>query len=352
MPGSLRKRAATRLAETKPIKVQVIAAFGMLFLLGLSGSIFYGSLPGWSLMDGLYMTFITLTTIGFSEVHPLTSAARIFTIVISVVGVLTIGFIVARTTQLFVTGPTLKLRHMKRVIDDLNGHYILCGFGRLGQRIARDFHDDGKPFLVIENSPQKIEKLIEAGYLYLEGNAEEDKVLQDAGIERARGIVTTLTSDSDNVFVTLLAREFNSDIFILARTNASANARRLYRAGANKVISPYEIGADRMARVVLRPNVDRFLEQALNVQGLDLQIEEVEVLPASELDGQTLSGAKFRQHYGAMVIGIVERSSKEVTFNPPADRHLKAGDILVVLGDVKMVRAVKNAAGHEEDGHN
>lgn len=352
MAGSFRKRASRRLAETEPVKVQVIAAFGVLFVLGVSGTIVYGLLPGWSLMDGLYMTFITLTTIGFAEVHPLTEATRIFTIVISVVGVLTIGFIVARTTQLFVTGPTLKLRHMKRAIQDLTNHYIICGYGRLGQRIARDFKDDGRPFLVIENAPLKIDKLTEAGHLYLEGNAEEDRVLQDAGIERARGIVTTLTSDSDNVFVTLLAREMNPDIFILARTNASANARRLYRAGANKVISPYEIGADRMARVVLRPNVDRFLERALHVQGLDLQIEEVEILEASDLDGQTLSGAQFRQHYGAMVVGIVDRSTGDVTFNPAPDRLLAAGDVLIVIGDLKMVRLVKIASGHDAAGHN
>jgi voltage-gated potassium channel len=349
MIGSLREHASRKLADTEPIKVQVAAAFGLLFLLGVCGTFVYGLLPGWSLMDGLYMTFITLTTIGFAEVHPLTGFARIFTIAISVVGVLTIGFIVARTTQLFVTGPTLKLRHMKRSIDSLSDHYVICGYGRLGQRIARDFKDDGRPFLVIENAESKIEKLSEAGHLFLEGNAEEEKVLREAGIGRARGIVTTLTSDSDNVFVTLLAREINPDIFILARTNASANARRLYRAGANKVISPYEIGADRMARVVLRPNVDRFLERALHVQGLDLQIEEIEVLEGSELEGSSLSGAQFRQHYGAIVVGLVERSTKEVTFNPAADRLLNAGDVLIVIGDIKMVRLVREGCGHRVD---
>ncbi len=346
MPGSIQERAARKLAETEPIRVQVVAAFGILFVLGICGTVVYGTLPGWTIMDGLYMTFITLTTIGFGEVHPLTGLARIFTIAISVVGVLTIGFIVARTTQLFVTGPTLKLRHMKRSIDALSNHYIICGFGRLGQRIARDFKDDGRAFLVVENSPGKIEKLQEVGHLYLEGNAEEERILRDAGIDRAQGIVTTLTSDSDNVFVTLLAREINPNIFILARTNASANARRLYRAGANKVISPYEIGADRMARVVLRPNVDRFLERALHVQGLDLQIEEIEIIQGSNLDGVSLSSAQFRQHYGAIVVGLVERSTKEVTFNPDADRQLSAEDVLIVIGDAKMVRSVKEACGH------
>lgn len=347
-----RDRAARKIAETEPVRVQVFIAFGMLFLLGIVGSVVYGMLPGWTMMDGLYMTFITLTTIGFSEVHPLTGFARIFTIGISVVGVLTIGFIVARTTQLFVTGPTLKLRHMKRSIDGLNDHYILCGYGRLGQRIARDFEEDGKTFLVIENSSSKIEKLEHAGFLYLEGNAEEEEVLHDAGIDRARGIITTLTSDSDNVFVTLLAREINPGIFILARTNASSNARRLYRAGANKVISPYEIGADRMARVVLRPNVDRFLERALHVQGLDLQIEEISVLPGSDLDGQTLGGAHFRQSYGAMVVGIVDGSTRDVTFYPSPDRELKPEDVLIVIGDTRVVGLVRQGCGHDTPGHN
>jgi voltage-gated potassium channel len=149
-----------------------------------------------------------------------------------------------------------------------------------------------------------------------------------------------------------MAREINPGIFILARTNASGNARRLYRAGANKVISPYEIGADRMARVVLRPNVDRFLEQALHVQGLDLQIEEIEVLPGSDLDGQSLSGAQFRQYFGAMVVGIVEGSTRDVTFYPSADQILKPTDVLIVIGDTKMVRLVELGCGHTPDGHN
>ena len=172
-------------------------------------------------------------------------------------------------------------------------------------------------------------------------NAEEDHVLREAGIDRALGVISTLTSDADNVFVTLLARELNPKLFILARTNSEENARRLYRAGADKVISPYEIGADRMARVILKPNVDRFLEHALHVGGLDLQIEEIQVEAGSSIEGRSLRESDFRNSYGAMVVGVVSGDEGDVTFNPSADREFTAGDVLVVFGDGTMIEEVR-----------
>jgi voltage-gated potassium channel len=149
------------------------------------------------------------------------------------------------------------------------------------------------------------------------------------------------------VFVTLLARELNPNLFILARTNSEENARRLYRAGANKVISPYEIGADRMARVILKPNVDRFLERALHIGGLDLVIEEVEVEEGSAIEGSTLRSIDFRNSYGAIVLGVVSSDERGVTFNPEADRPLVAGDVLVIIGDGLMIENVRLGCGRD-----
>jgi voltage-gated potassium channel len=227
------------------------------------------------------------------------------------------------------------------MIDRISGHYILCGFGRLGQRIAHDLHEAGKPLLIIENDAAKLERLADSDYLYLAGNAEEDSILKDAGIDRAVGLISTLTADADNVFVTLLARELNPDLFILTRTNTEENTLRLYRAGADKVISPYEIGADRMARVILKPNTDRFLEKALHVGGLDLQIEEVKVEAGSEMEGSSLRESDFRKLFGAIVIGVVGAEQTGVSFNPSPDRTFVAGDVLVIIGDKRMIGNVR-----------
>jgi voltage-gated potassium channel len=337
-----------KLTDMEPTQFQVLSAAVFLVLLIVSSSFAFASRPGWTLIDGLYMTFITITTIGFQEVRPLGPMGRILTIIIGTVGVVTLGFIVTRTTQLFVTGPTtLKKRHRLRMIGRIDQHYIICGYGRLGQRIARDLDEAGKDFLVIENSDTKLQRLAETDYLFLEGNAEEDRVLREAGIDRAVGVISTLTSDSDNVFVTLLARELNPSLFILARTNSEENARRLYRAGANKVISPYEIGADRMARVILKPNVDRFLERALHISGLDLVIEEVEIREGSAMEGTSLKSSDFRNSYGAIVLGVISADDRAVTFNPSADRTLAAGDVLVIIGDGAMIETVRKGCRSE-----
>lgn len=345
MPGRQITGLWGRIASTEPALLQVLGATVFLILLIIAGTLAFASNPGWTFVDGLYMTFITISTIGFQEVHPLTPFGRILTIGIGVVGIVTLGFIVTRTTQLFVAGPlTLKKRHLRRMIDRVEDHYIICGFGRLGQRIASDLQQAGKRFVIIENNEAKLERLEDAEYLHLAGNAEEDSVLQEAGIERAVGLISTLTEDSDNVFVTLLARELNPSIFILTRTNTEENARRLYRAGADKVISPYEIGADRMARVILKPHADRFLEQALHVSGLDLLIEEVRIEVGSSIEGKSLRECDFRNTYGAIVVGIVEAESGEVTFNPEPDQALTEGDFLVIIGDQKMIDNVRKGA--------
>jgi voltage-gated potassium channel len=166
------KDLSKKITEMEPTLFQVVAAVVFLVLLIISSSFAFASRPGWTIVDGLYMTFITITTIGFQEVHPLGETGRILTIIVGTVGVITLGFIVTRTTQLFVTGPTtLKIRHRRRMIGRIDHHYIICGYGRLGQRIARDLDDARKEFLVVDNDPGKLQRLSETDYLFLEGNA-------------------------------------------------------------------------------------------------------------------------------------------------------------------------------------
>jgi len=226
-------------------------------------------------------------------------------------------------------------------INNLSDHYIICGYGRVGQRLAEDLTADGRPFVVVDIDEDEIAELREENILHVQGNAEDDEVLKKAGIDRARCLILTLPEDSSNVFVTLTAREMNPELFILARTVDHDNESKLLHAGANKVIAPSEVGADRMAQVVLRPNVDQFMERVLHAKSLSLQIEEIEVHPSAPLAGQSLAESRFRQQFDAVVIGIIDAETGDMTFNPTPSARIDAGDILIVLGDSEIIQTLR-----------
>jgi voltage-gated potassium channel len=310
----------------------------VLFAIGTSG---YSFLEGWSWADGLYMTFITLSTIGFQEVHTLSDAGRFFTLGLGITGIGLLTFVVARSAQLLLASDRLRERRIMKKIDKLSDHYIICGYGRVGQRLAEDLDAADRPHVVIDLAEEEIEDLREKNRLHVKGNAEEDEVLEKAGIRRARGLILTLPEDSSNVFVTLTAREMNPDLFILARTVDHDNRSKLLNAGADKVIAPSEVGADRMAQVVLRPNVDQFMERVLHANALSLQIDEVEVHPSAPLAGQSLAESNFRQQFDAVVIGIIDADTGDMTFNPTPSSRIGAGDILIVLGDSDVIQTLR-----------
>jgi voltage-gated potassium channel len=320
---------------------EIILAALLLLTLALLGTTGYVVLEDWYWVDGLYMTFITLTTIGFNEVNTLSTPGRFFTIFIGVVGIGIMAFIATRGVQILLTSQLLRQRHLSRMINNLDKHYILCGYGRIGYRIAQDLHRAEKPFVVIEQNEAKVELLRQSDLLFVQGNAEEESILLQAGLKRARGLIVTLPEDSANVFVTLTARELNPDLFILARTEKHQNRRKLERAGANKVIAPYEIGADRMAQVILRPQVDRFMEQVLKTGALDLKMEEVRVQPKSLLDGKSLAESKFRQRFDAIVVAQLEADSQKMNFNPDPKQKIKADDVLIVMGSQDMIERLR-----------
>lgn len=323
----------------------VIASVFLIGLLGI-GMVGYSYIEHWSFSDGLFMTFITLTTIGFGEVHELSNAGRILTILIGLSGIGTVAFIATRSAQILLAGQRLKRRHLMQTINKLSDHYVLCGYGRIGKRIADDLQRNGVPFVVIETDDNKIEWLKNSNVLYVDGDAEEEDSLEAAGVERARGIILTLPEDSVNVFVTLIAREINPDIFILARTNKHGNMRKLLRAGADKVVSPYEIGADRMAQVILRPIVDRFMEKVLHTDALNLDMEEVMVNKGSALAGKSLAESNLRKNFDAIVVAIMDGTTLEMKFNPDANDRINSGDTLIVLGSREMIgRLRKDGCG-------
>lgn len=327
------------------IALRIIIASVILMIIFLIGSSGYHLIEGMNFFDGFYMTFITITTIGFSEITNLSTTGRIFTVVIFVMGIGVISYIASQTTQLIFESEIFRKRAMKKQLQKMEHHYIVAGYGRIGHRIAEVLQEADIPLVVIENQESSIERIRDNKLLYVAGDAQDEEVLKEAGIERAKGLICTLSRDQDNVFVTLIGREINRDIFILVRTNQHQNTKKILRAGADKVISPYEIGADRMANVILRPHVDQFINRlqsgSTEKQVQDHVFDEVKVFEGAELDGKTPAEAGIRQKYFVVIIAIIPNNKDHVRFNPGSNDKISAGDSLIVLGDVERIKHLR-----------
>jgi len=322
-------------------------------LLGV-GTVGYMALEAMRPLDALYMTFITLTTIGFTEVGELSDPGRIFTMAIATVGIGTFATLATRAVQLIVLSTDFRTRRMQKRIDALSDHYVVCGYGRIGQRVANDLRSAGRDVVVIDRREDRAEQLNEHGYLYVADDAEEERALLAAGLERAAGLVLVLPQDAANVFVALSAREIRpergpGDLFIVARTNEQTAYNKLLRAGVDKVVSPLEIGADRIAQTILRPRVDRFMEQVLGVGAMDFDLEEIPVTAGSFLDGLSLVEADFRRRYNAIVVGILTAAG-DWRFNPDAREALNAGDTLIVLGSPDRIGHIRTGGREAVSG--
>lgn len=326
-----------------PVRQLKISLLILLLLISL-GTAGYMSIEGWRFLDAFYMTVITLATVGFREVHHLGDAGRMFTILLIVLGVSVLGYTVGTLAQIMFEGEFQRFLGRKKVemsIDALRDHYIICGYGRIGALICREFAAKPIPFVVVENNPAVLEKLEEDGVLFLRGNATEDETLLKAGIMSAKGLVSVVTSDTENVYITLTARGLNPDLFILARSGEPGSELKLQRAGANKVVSPYHIGGTRMAQAILRPNVVDFIEIATGREHLDLQMEEIFIPGKSPFVGQNLKDAGLRKDTGVIIVGIKKASGKMV-FNPESTSMIEAKDTLIVLGQPSSISKLEN----------
>ena len=323
------------------IALRISIALSVLVIVFFIGSVGYHFIEGMNFFDGFYMTFITITTIGFAELTNLSPAGRVLTMIIFVMGIGVISYIASQTTQLIFESEIFRKRAMKKQLEKMEQHYIVAGYGRIGHRIAEVLEEANIPIVVIENRESSIERIRDDRLLYVEGNAQDEEILKEAGIERAKGLICTLSRDQDNVFVTLIGRELNPDIFILVRTNQHQNTKKILRAGANKVISPYEIGADRMANVILRPNVDQFMNRILGGTTQDHVFDEIKIFEGSELAGKTLAEAEIRQKYFVVIIAIIPEDKEDIRFNPGSDDQISVGDSLIVLGDVDRIEHLR-----------
>ena len=298
--------------------------------------------PGWRLLDALYMTVITLTTVGFREVGDLTDAGRVWTMILSLAGVGLIFGSVGIVAEYLVVEATSGRREAKRMADAVNklsGHYILCGFGRVGQTVARELVHDGQKVVVIDVMSESLGRARREGFLEVEGDATEEATLRAAGIERARGLITTIDSDAHNVYVILSARSLNPDLFVVARANTTDSEGRLMQAGASRVVSPYTMAGHRLAELATRPRVVDFIDAALSHGELAFSMEEVEVMAGSTLDGKSVASLRDT---GVFVLAVVT-GEKSYEANPPADRILRAGETLVVSGSVPRLKELRGA---------
>jgi voltage-gated potassium channel len=233
-------------------------------------------------------------------------------------------------------------------ISKLKDHYIICGFGRIGHRICREFQSKPIPFVVVEKDTHHLERLNREGFMYVEGDATDDEVLLSAGVAHAKGLITAVTSDTDNVYITLTARGLNPKLFILARAGEEGSEKKLMRAGASKVISPYTIGANRMAQAILRPSVVDFIEIATANENLDLQIEEIGISANSILAGKALIDSEIKQSMGIIIVGI-KQADGHMIFNPSPNEVIEANSVLIILGEQPAINQLeKLAAGHQQ----
>jgi voltage-gated potassium channel len=303
-------------------------------LLVAAGTGGYQVIEGWSLFDALYMTVITLTTVGFEEVHPLSPVGRAFTIGLLLGGVFTFFYAATEIIRAVVSGElrdTFGRRRMERSLQALQGHLIVCGFGRMGRLVCAEFSGQGLPFVVIDRQAEPLEGFQMPHGIALHGDATSDEVLRHAGIDRARALVTVAASDSDNLFITMSARLLNDKLFIVARAEDVGSETKLLRAGANRVVSPYLIGGSRVAHAVLRPTVVDYIELATRTEHFELQIEEARIAPRSPLVGATLKESGLRQGLGVIIVAI-KRVAGHMVFNPPPETLLEADDILIAIG--------------------
>lgn len=317
----------------------------LLTLIFVVGTVGFHFIEGWGVLDSLFMTLITITTIGYREIYPLSDAGKVFDIILIFMGVGTAAYGFATIAQLIVEGEVQRVlgrRRLDKKITRMNGHYIICGNGRIGSLICQELHNSKKTFVVIDKDPIPIQELEEKNIAHIIGDATNEETLVKAGIKNAKGLIATASSDVTNVYITLIAKELNPSVFVLARAETEDSIKNLERAGANKVISPYLIGGRHMANIILKPTVVDFVELATGEQSRDffIQMEGFKIKSKSDLVGKTLKDAPIRKDLGLIVVAIKDNKG-DMIFNPPAGFTLSENDVLVCIGEIDALKSMK-----------
>jgi voltage-gated potassium channel len=312
----------------------------------LAGTIGYHFLEGMSYFEALYFTVTTITTVGYGDLVPKTTGGRIFTMILVLSGVFTMFYAATALIRTVVSGELaehLGKQQMERTLAQMKDHIIVCGYGRMGKLVCSEFALAKIPFVIVDEKAQLLRDFAVPGGVPVVGDATADEVLEHAGVDRARALVTVMASDAANLYTTLSARLLNSKLFIVARVEAPHSEQKLLRAGANRVVSPYQIGGSRVAQAVLRPNVVDFIELATRAEHIELQLEEACIDAKSTLVGNSLKDSRLRSELKIIVVAV-KKSGGHMLFNPDPETTLEAGDILLAIGHMEQLKRLEALA--------
>ncbi len=326
---------------------RLLRLFLAIFLVLFGGTLGYVLIEDWAWGEAFYMTAITVSTVGFGEVRPLSELGRAFTVAVIFSGAGVIAYSFTTLSEYLVTasvGGQLRQRRIKRMIESMDRHVIICGYGRVGISAAQSLKASNRQMVIIERSPDHIDVAYEHDMLVLEGDATRDEVLRKAGVERALGLIVCTGDDTQNLFIVLSARALNPNIYIVSRSVDAENERKMRRVGANRVVSPYQIGGRHMANIMMRPHVTDFFDVVTLDDGLEIWVEELVIADDSPLAGKTMSSADIRRKTGVTVVALYHRSTN-TTVMPDANTLMETGDELIVLGTREQLTELEKLTG-------
>ena len=312
--------------------IVLIATFGLMYF------------EGWDFFTALYVSIITISTVGYGDITPITFEGKVLTLVYIICGAGAMAYTFASIAGFFIEGQfkkIIRLKKMQTKLKMINGHYIICGFGKIGKFVAKKFDDAGVPFVVIDMDEKKILDGLDnyKNMIYIVGDATSDDILNRAGVKRAKGLVATVNSDAENLFITLSAKELNPNIYVVAKAENNATIDKLLKAGADRVVSPYSIGGLRMAEMALRPEILDFVTTLMDTTR-DMEIGRFTISPQSEIVGKTLYDSKIRQKTGATILAI-KKKNDNVIVNPSPDIVLDERDVIYAFGTKKHLEELK-----------
>jgi voltage-gated potassium channel len=312
-----------------------LGALGFVLLVGTVGYLLFG----FSLLNAVFQTVSTVTTVGFNSPHPLSGGSKVFTIVLILVGVGTALYTFSAVLEIFIEGHMRNLvrrRRMERDIARMDGHVIVCGWGRVGREVARFLASANRDVVVIDRDPERLSQL---PYPSVHGDVTDDETLHQAGIDRAAALVAALDTDADNLYVTVAGKSLRSDLQIIARARSESSEPKLVRAGADRVVNPQQLGGDRMAAFVVQPHVVDFVDVVMHDGTLEFRLEELTLSMASPIAGCTIRSAHLRDRTGALVLAI-RRPGGDFVTNPSPDDVIEAGDVLISVGTAEQLKAL------------
>lgn len=331
------------------LRKRLVLSAALIALIVSFGTIGYMGIEGWDFIDSLYMTIITLTTVGFKEVNDLSLSGRIFTIVLLIGGVGTVFYTLGIGAKIIVEGELQEVygrRRLEKKLKDLRGHYIVCGYGRMGKIVARELKHEKLKFVIMEKNEVLLDSDEKNETLIIQGDATSDDLLKKAGIERAKCLISVLPTDAENLYVVLSARVLKPDLLIVARAGEEGSEQKLLRAGADRVVSPYHIGGLRMAHSVLKPAVVDFIEFATKSGNIDLQIEEITIQEGSQLVNLSLDECGIGRDLGIIIVAIKQKTG-EMKFNPTFRTAMQVGDTLIAVGETSKLAILERMAAKE-----